>query len=102
MPFYDCECQDCGSVHEQRHRMADPHGPCPKCRSTSVITIFTQPVRVNPPLDRNWESLNGGRGQYFSQLEESKTCTRSAENFFRSRNDAIEACKRRGYDIISK
>jgi len=99
---YETLCQKCDHVFEQEHRMKDPHKPCPKCGAKEVFSLIHGTTQFAPPLDRNWESLNGGAGQYFSQLETSKTCTRSRENFFRSRNEAIEACKRRGYNIIDK
>lgn len=101
---YDTECQKCGKVWEQSHPMKEGHQPCPACKSKDVRSIIApqHAPRVNGFLDRDWPMLNGGRGQYFSQMETSKTCTRSPENCFRSRADAIEACKRRGFDLLDK
>lgn len=103
MPAYDTECQKCGEIWEQTHMMREPHSACPACKSKQVRTRHTAAtIQFAAPLDAGWEYESGGRGRYFSQLETSKTCTRSPENYFRSRNEAMEACKRRGFDIIDK
>lgn len=99
---YTTSCHKCSHEWDQSHPMKEAHEKCPKCGCKEVYSLIHGTTQIAPPLDRNWESLNGGRGQYFSQLETSKTCTRSPENYFRSRNEAIEACKRRGWDIIDK
>lgn len=99
---YLTHCLKCEHQWEQSHRMVEPHAACPRCRSKSVESVPTADVRVNPPLDRGWEYLNGGRGQYFSQLEPVPTGTPSPSCHFRSRHEALEACKRRGFNVISK
>ena len=100
--IYETLCQKCEHVFEQEHPMKEAHHPCPKCSSKQVYSVIHGTTQFARPLDAEWEYLNGGRGQYFSQLETSKTCTRSPENYFRSRNEAMEACKRRGYTILDK
>ena len=100
MASYDTKCQSCENQWEQVHLMRQAHAPCPKCHSKDVKTVIGQ-VNVRPSQDAGWEGEENGRGRYFSQLETSATCTRSPENFFRSRNAALEACKRRGF-IITK
>lgn len=101
MPDYDVECRKCGHASEQTHMMREAHFPCPKCKSKDVFTVL-QPTAIRPPLDGSWEYENGGRGRYFSQLEDSVDCKPSAHNHFRSRNEAIEACKKRGFQIIDR
>lgn len=104
MPDYRTYCQSCKNIWDQHHLMREPHEPCPKCRSTSVNTHIESmaQVRVRAPLDSGWEYENGGKGRYFSQLEDSIDCKPSAKNYFRSRNEAMEACKRRGFTILEK
>lgn len=104
MPLYDTFCEKCDHLWEQKHLMREAHEPCPKCHSKQVrthITLGSIQIAANS-LDAGWENEEGGRGRYFSQLEDSATCTRSPKNFFRSRNEAIEACKRRGFQILEK
>ena len=104
MPNYDVLCLKCEHVAEQFHMMRESHAPCPKCGSKDVTTAISNTIHFNPALDSSWEGLNGGRGQYFSQLETNCTDPKngSRDCYFRSRNDALEACKRRGFNIISK
>jgi len=105
MAEYETICLACDHVWDQSHSVHAAHEPCPNCRSEKVSRYFGNGLHTSvsaASLDTGWERENGGRGRYFSQLEQSATCTRSPENCFRSRNEAIEACKRRGFDIISK
>lgn len=101
---YDVLCLKCDHVHEQTHSMKEAHAPCPKCKSKNVTTAIGNTIHFNPALDQNWENLNGGKGQYFSGMETEirDPNNGSANCYFRSRNDALEACKRRGFNIISK
>ena len=101
---YDVLCLDCDHVHEQSHGMREKHAPCPKCKSANVTTSISNTIRFNKPLDSNWENANGGRGEYFSQLEMKSTHPDhgTPDCYFRSRKDALEACKRRGFTVISK
>lgn len=104
MPDYDVLCLKCDTVWEQTHSMREKHAPCPKCHSNDVTTSIGNAVYFNPPLDSSWENRNGGRGEYFSQLEMKSTHPDhgTPDCYFRSRKDALEACKRRGFTVISK
>lgn len=99
---YTTRCEKCTCVWDQSHSMKENHAPCPECGSNKVFSLIHGTTQFSAPLDAGWEYESGGRGRYFSQLETSRTCTRSPENFFRSRNEAMEACKRRGFDILEK
>ena len=98
---YKTICRDCEFIWEQAHLMKDDHEPCPKCESKKVESVIEH-VNVRAAQDQFWEFENNGLGRYFPQMEDSKTCTASKKNFFRSRNEAMEAAKRRGYNIIEK
>lgn len=101
--IYETHCLKCEKKWTQSHRMKDKHENCPACGSDKVESVIENgSVRFSQSMDVAWETENNGLGRYFSQLETSATCTRSKENFFRSRNDAIEAAKRRGFEIIAK
>lgn len=105
MAEYTTICLDCDHIWDQSHLMGESHTSCPKCKSKRVEAYLGNglPMQVSAAsLDSSWEYEENGRGRYFPQLETSKTCTRSPENFFRSRNAAIEACKRRGFQILDK
>lgn len=105
MAEYETICLDCEHVWNQSHSVHDDHAPCPKCGSKKISTYFGNGMKMQiaaNSLDCGWEHENGGRGRYFSQLEDSVDCKPTNKNFFRSRNDAIEACKRRGFDILDK
>lgn len=99
---YTTRCQSCEYEFDQSHPMKDDHAPCPKCKSKRVESIVFGTVAVRQSLDAGWDAENGGRGRYFPQLEQSVTCTKSSKNCFRSRNEAMEACKRRGFVILDK
>lgn len=104
MPDYRTYCRECENVWDQHHLMREPHEPCPKCRSTSVNTHIESmsQVRVRPALDQGWEGENQGSGRYFPQFEDSIDCSKSRKNCFRSRSEAIEEGKRRGFTFLEK
>ena len=101
MPLYDTECRKCEHVWEQSHLMRESHEPCPKCGATDVFTVL-QPLHVRAALDQGWEGENQGSGRYFPQFEDSIDCSKSRKNCFRSRNEAIEEGKRRGFVFLEK
>jgi len=98
---YRTHCIECEFEWDQSHLMKEPHSPCPECKSRQVESVI-RIVAVRQSLDAGWDGLNNGLGQYFPQLEDSIDCKPSAHNHFRSRNEGIEACKRRGFQIIDK
>lgn len=99
---YRTRCMNCEHEFDQSHLMKEPHLPCPKCKSKKVESCVFAEIRIRPPLDAGWEYENGGRGRYFPGMEQSIDCKPSAGNYFRSRNEAIESCKRRNFQIIDK
>lgn len=50
MPFYDYQCQECGTVFEQRRAMADADkaSACPSCRSL----LTNRSISVAAVIDR--------------------------------------------------
>ena len=98
---YRTICMSCRHEWEQSHLMKESHAPCPECKGEKVESVI-ESVNVRAPADAHWGYENNGLGRYFPQLEDSVDCKPSAKNHFRSRNEAIEACKQRGFQIIDK
>lgn len=102
MPVYQYRCAECEAEWEEYHSMHEtPRIPCPKCSGAQTGKCFNYSVTFIGAKDANWEGENGGKGRRFSQLakhakDDSQDC------HFRSRNEAIEAAKRRGYTVHSE
>ncbi len=99
---YRTRCLDCEYEFDQSHPMKESHAPCPKCASKRVESCLFGEVRIRPSLDAAWESENQGSGRYFPQFEDSVDCSKSRKNCFRSRREAIEEGKRRGFTFLEK
>lgn len=100
MPRYDYECPACLRVAEIAHRMSEsPRVRCPACSSVMRKAIFTAPA-VKAAVDSGWESENGGRGRYISQLQRVPGPEGSDPTAFaRSQSEAIDKAKRRGFTV---
>ncbi len=96
MPRYDGDCQKCGTI-EIVKRMNDPFPrKCPSCGG-AFARVFNTDIAVKAPPDSGWESENGGRGRYISQLQrEPGNSGSDPEAFCRSQSEIFEKCKRRG------
>lgn len=58
---------------------------------------------TKPPVDMGWESENGGRGRYISQLQSSPGPEGSDRNAYcRSRSEIVEKAKAKGMSVIEK
>lgn len=99
MPRYDYECRACGAVEEQIHGFNDKPSRCSHCKSRNVVKLVV-PVAIKPPPDSGWETENGGRGRYISQLQRKPGPEFSDSTAFaRSQSEAIDKAKRRGFTV---
>ncbi len=99
MPLYDVLCNSCEKVHEQQHRMADKPGPCPHCKSKDTQHTFLSIARAYV-LDRGWEAMNGGKGNYIGQLAD-KPNVKDPNAYCRSRREAIEKARAKFNTVIT-
>jgi putative FmdB family regulatory protein len=107
MPRYDGECLTCGTV-EIVKGMNDPWPvKCPQCKGNGFTRIFTCGVAFHAPADSGWDTKNGGLGEWMPQLGKRYLdgATKTQPNpdaYARSRSEAIDKFKRRGYPNIEK
>lgn len=107
MPLYDYECPTCGVV-EVFKGMNDPApARCPQCKSTTFDRVFSTQTAFIAPCDSGWETENDGLGKWMPQLgarylDPHTRTTKNPAAYARSRADAIDAFKRKGYDDIQK
>ena len=100
MPTYDYLCSKCGKMHEQFHTMRENPAPCPTCGSYRIAKQISL-VAIKAPPDSGWESENGGRGRYISQLQRNQGPEGSdPQAFCRSQDAAMEKAKRRGMNPV--
>jgi putative FmdB family regulatory protein len=105
---YDFFCEGCNKEVEIVKGMNDPSPEhCPECGSKRWHRVFGSAVAVHPPADAGWESKNNGLGEFMPQLGtrylDPFTKTQPNPNAYaRSRAEAIEKFKRRGYTDIQK
>lgn len=100
MPLYDGACLDCDCEFEYVHAMKDSGRVprCPECKSrnTEKIIVALPIVRAS---DIGWEHESGGKGRRIAQLAKhakDETC------YFRSRDEAKEAAKKRGFTVLDE
>jgi len=98
MPAYDYSCRKCGEIHEQVHGMFELPSACPHCKSKKLEKVIVAPA-IKPPVDSGWESENGGRGRYISQLQTEPGPPGEKDAYCRSQSEAIEKAKRRGLQV---
>ncbi len=107
MPCYDGTCLTCGVV-EIYKGMNDPFPEkCPQCKGNGFERVFANQVAFHAPCDAGWESENGGMGKWMPQLGarylDAHTKTKlNPDAYAKSRVDAIDKFKRKGYDDIQK
>lgn len=105
MPTYEHECAHCGLMELER-RMSDPSPTsCPTCGAPGLVRIYQ--AHFHGACDANQESENNGLGKWYPQLGarflDPHTKTKPNPNAYaRSRTDAIEKFKKRGYTDIEK
>lgn len=94
-PVHDYSCPNCG-VREMYKRMTDDHyTKCPVCKAKLTYVIAAPAVKPAP--DQFWETENGGRGRYISQIQQGEKTDPNA--FCRSQSEAIDKAKRLGYRV---
>lgn len=107
MPTYDGNCLTCGTV-EIYKGMNDPWPEkCPQCKGNGFERIYSTNVALHGPCDSGWETENDGLGKWMPQLgarylDAHTRTTKNPAAYCRSRADAIDAFKRKGYDDIQK
>ena len=107
MPCYDGECPKCGVI-EIVKSMNDPWPKkCPECKGGTFERCFNTTVRFQGSVDENWHTENNGLGRYLPQagpryLDAYTKTKPNPDAYARSRNDAIEKMKKRGYPTIEK
>lgn len=105
MPIYEHRCERCGVIEHER-RMSEPSPTqCPQCGMPGLLRIYN--AHLHGAVDAGQENENNGMGKFYPQLGpqflDAKTkTTRNPDAHARSRVDAIEKFKRRGYSDIQK
>lgn len=106
MPCYEFSCDHC-EVVQLVHPMSEAHPKkCPQCGSSNFHQIFSVPATM-ASADAGWEAENHGMGRYLPQagpryLDAYTKTKPNPDAYARSRNDAIEKMKKRGYPTIEK
>jgi putative FmdB family regulatory protein len=106
-PLYEYVCAECGPF-EIFKGMNDPAPKrCPTCKGLDFGRVFSAGVAFVPAADQGWEQENGGAGHYCPQLgkrwiDPHTRTTLNPDAHTKSRSDAIDKFKRRGYDSIEK
>ena len=102
MPIYSHRCSQCGTMELYR-TMAEPQPTkCPHCRRPGLERIYDS--YIHGACDAAQENLNDGLGMFYPSLGpqflDAKTKTkRNPEAHARSRYDAMERLKRKGYGV---
>lgn len=104
MPRYDGICPTCGTIEIVKRMNEFWPKKCPKCGGKEFDRVFTTAVAFHPPADAGWEQENGGLGRYLPQAGRVKRPdgTLNPETHARSRAEAIEIFKKRGYPSIER
>jgi len=103
MPIYEHRCSHCGDMELQRPMSAKAPKHCPICKRKGFEQIFTS-INFQGACDAAQENLNNGAGMYYPQFgtryldPHTKTKLNPAAHH-RSRADALEFGKRKGWDI---
>lgn len=103
MPLYDGLCPECNVVEIYKGMNEPWPKRCPKCGGREFYRQFNNAVALHAAADQGWENENGGAGHYMGQLGRLKRPdgTLNPDTHCRSRAEAIDKFKRRGYDDIS-
>lgn len=99
MPTYIYACERCNCRHEVWHTMkaCDTHNEeCPRCRKPMHRAPQVAGIAIEA---RGWEGMNGGRGNYISQLEPYPTGKASDFAHCRSHNELREKAALMGMDV---
>ncbi len=104
MPLYDGDCQSCGIVEVYKSMNAPWPKKCPKCGAKGFDRIFNSGMGFIPAADSGWELESNGAGRYCPQLGRIKRPDGSLnpDTHCRSRAEAIDKFKARGYPNIEK
>lgn len=99
MPTYLYHCERCERDDEAWHTMKQCDTfvlVCPDCGRRMKRLPQVAGMRV---MARGWEALNGGRGQYISQLEDKPTGKPTDAAHCRSMAELHEKAARKGFDV---
>jgi putative FmdB family regulatory protein len=102
MPAYEHSCSHCGTM-ELFRRMSDPQPTkCPKCGRAGLERVYS--ANFIGAVDAGQENQNGGMGMFYPSLGpqflDAKTKTRrNPEAHARTRYEAMEKLRRRGYGV---
>ena len=99
MPTYIYECETCHLDVEHWHTMKQCDtfkAKCPECGDRMQRQPQLAGMKV---MARGWEGLNGGRGQYISQLEQKADGRQTDYAHCRSMAELHEKAARMGMDV---
>lgn len=101
MTIYQHSCSTCGEMELER-RMRDPQPTtCPQCGGY-LERIYS--AHLHGAVDAGQENENRGMGKWYPQmgtqfLDAKTKRIRNPESHARSRADALDKCKRKGWSV---
>lgn len=94
MTCHDYVCPQHGTLTLYK-KMHDKHWTkCPECGKDLTLIISAPAVKSAP--DQFWETENGGRGRYISQLQQVPGKPNDPNAFCRSQSEIFEKAKKLG------
>jgi putative FmdB family regulatory protein len=102
MPIYEHECARCGRLELER-RMSDPAPvKCPRCGRAGLTRIYS--AHFHGAVDAGQENENDGLGMWYPEmgaryLDPHTKTKRNPAAYARTRYEAMEKLKRRGYGV---